>query len=51
LYTNIEQTLNSLHGLFNGEIGGLDCHAVTTENRKRVHLYTHVTPVLMHWLM
>ena len=51
VYKHWTDTVNSLHGLFNGEIGGLDCHAITTEYRKRVHLYTHVTPVLMHWLM
>ena len=38
LYTNIEQTLvDSLHGLLNFEIGGLDCHVTTTEYRTRVH--------------
>jgi len=27
MYTHIDQTLvNSLHGLLNFEIGGLDCH-------------------------
>ena len=37
LYTNIDQTLvNSLHGLFNCEIGGLDCHVITTEYRTHV---------------
>jgi len=31
LYTHIDQTLavNSLHGLWNCEIGGLDCHGIT----------------------
>ena len=38
LYTNIDQTLvNSLHGLFNCEIGGLDCHVITTEYRTHGH--------------
>jgi len=38
LYTNIDQTLvNSLHGLLNCEIGGLDCHVITAEHRTRVH--------------
>ena len=41
LYTNIDQTLkNSLHGLLNCEIGGLDCRVSTTEYRI---LYIHVT--------
>jgi len=32
VYTNIDQTLvNSLHGLLNCEIGGLDCRAITPE--------------------
>ena len=31
LYTNIDHTLlNSLHGLLNCEICGLDCHVITT---------------------
>ena len=34
----IDQTLmNSLHGLLNCEIGGLDCHSITTEYITRVH--------------
>jgi len=38
LYTNIDQKLvNSLHGLLNSEIGGLDCRVITTEYRTRVH--------------
>ena len=38
LYTNIDQTLvHSLHGLLNCEIGGLDCHVITTEYKTRVH--------------
>ena len=32
LHRNIDQTLlNSLHGLLDFEIGGLDCHVITTE--------------------
>jgi len=31
LYIHIDQTLvNSLHGLLTCEIGGLDCHVITT---------------------
>ena len=31
LYTNIDQKfVNSLHGLLNCEIGGLDCRIITT---------------------
>ena len=41
VYTQIDQELmNSLHRLLNceiGEIGGLDCHVITTEYRTRVH--------------
>jgi len=38
LYTNTDQTLViSLHGQLNREIGGLDCHVITTEYRTRVH--------------
>ena len=29
--------MTSLHGLLNCEIGGLDCHVITTEYRTRVH--------------
>ena len=29
--------MNSLHGLLNCEIGGLDGRRITTEYRKRVH--------------
>ena len=37
LYTHIDQTLvNSLHGLLTCEIGGLDCHVITTVYRTRV---------------
>jgi len=32
MYTYIDQTfVNLLHGLLNCEIGGLDCHVITTE--------------------
>jgi len=38
LYTNIDQKfVNSLQGLLNCEIGGLDCHVITTVYRTRVH--------------
>jgi len=38
-----EKTLvNSLHGLLNCEIGGLDSHVVTTEYRTRVHCVHHM---------
>jgi len=38
LYGNIDQTIvNSLHGLLNCEIGALDCHAITTDYRTRIH--------------
>jgi len=38
LYGNIGQKLvNSSHGLLNCEIGGLDCHVITTEHRTHVH--------------
>ena len=38
VYTHIDQTLvNSLHGLLNCEIDGLDCHVITTEYRTHVH--------------
>ena len=38
LYTNFDQTLvNSLHGLLNCEIGGLDCNVIITEKITRVH--------------
>ena len=58
--------MNSLHRLLNCEIGGLDCHVITTEYRTRVqfiHMYhlfcytlVHVTnreylvDVLIHYL-
>ena len=38
MYTNVDQTLvNSLHGLLNYEIRGLDCHVITREYKTRVH--------------
>ena len=38
LQTNIDQKLiNSLHGLLNCEIGGLDYRVITTEYKTRVH--------------
>ena len=37
MYTNIDQKLvNSLHGLLNCEMGGLDCRVITTEYREHV---------------
>jgi len=47
LYTNIDQTLvNSLHRLLNCEIGGLDCHVISTEYRTRVHcIHMYVRPI------
>ena len=38
LHGNIDETLmSSLQGLLNCEIGGLDCHVITTEYRTSVH--------------
>ena len=38
LHVNIDQTLvNSLHGLLNCEIVGLDCRLITTEYMSHVH--------------
>jgi len=38
MYTNIDQKLvNSLHGLLNCEIGGLECRVITIEYRTRSH--------------
>ena len=38
VYRNIDQRLvNSLHGLLNCEIGGLECRVFTTDIRTRVH--------------
>jgi len=51
LYTNIIQTLNSLHGLLNCEIGGLDCHVITIEYKTRVTVNTSNTYFVMHWSM
>ena len=46
VHWKIDQTLvNSLHGLPNCEIGGLDCHIITTEYIS-CPLNTHVTPIL-----
>jgi len=51
-YTNIDQKLvNSLHGLLNWEIGGLDCRVITTEYRTRVqciHMLHLLCNVLVH---
>ena len=43
--------MNSLHGLLNCEIGGLDCHVITTEYRTHVHCihsYNLVCNALVH---
>jgi len=52
LCTKIDQTLvNSLHGLLNCEIGGLDCRVITTEYRTRVHcihMYHLLCKTLVH---
>jgi len=38
LHVIIDQTLvNTLHGLLNFEISGLDCRVILTEYRTRVH--------------
>ena len=38
VYTNVDQTLvNSVHRLLSSEIGGFDCHVITTEYRACVH--------------
>jgi len=51
LFTNINQKLVNSHRLLNSEIGGLDCHVITTEDRTHVHfIHIHVTPIL-HWLV
>jgi len=49
LCTNIDNTLvNSLHGLLNGEIGGLDCH----QSKEHVSIvYTCNTYFVMYWSM
>ena len=52
LFTNINQQLvNSLHGLLNCEIGGLDYRVITTEYRTRVqciHMYHLFCNALVH---
>jgi len=38
VHVHINQALvNSLQGMLTCEIGGLDCHVITSENRTRVH--------------
>ena len=37
VYTYWFDTRDSLHGLLNCEIGGSDCHVITTEYKTRVH--------------
>jgi len=49
MYTNIDQTLvNSVHGLLNCEIGGLDWCVITTEYRTRVHCITDLYTILQN---
>jgi len=46
--------MNSLKRLLNCEIGGLDCHVITTEYRTRVnciHIMTCNTYFVMHCSM
>jgi len=51
LHGNIDQTLvNSLHGLLNFEICGLDCHVITIEYRTRVHCI-HMYHLFCHALV
>ena len=49
---NIDQKLvDSLHGLLNCEIGGLDCRVITTEYRTHVqciHMYHPFCNALVH---
>jgi len=53
LYTNIDQTLvNSLHKLFNCEIGGLDCGVILKQSIEHVSIVnTCNTYFVMHWSM
>ena len=49
VFTAIDQTLvNSLHGLLNCKIGGLDCRVnLLQQSIEHVSImYTHVTPIL-----
>jgi len=54
LYTNIDQTLvNSLHGLFNCEIGGLDCRStdyIVYIEPEYMVLYTNIDQTLVNSL-
>ena len=43
--TDIDQKLNSLHGLLNCEIGGFDCRVITTKYRTSP-LNTRVSPIV-----
>ena len=50
LYTDFDQTLmNSLHGLLNFEIGGLDCRVITTSIEHVSIVYTCNTYFVIHW--
>jgi len=40
--------VNSLHGLLNSEIGGLDCHVITTEYISGVHWIHLFCNALVH---
>jgi len=42
--------VNSLHGLLNCEIGGLDCRVITTEYRARVY-YIHMSHLFCNALV
>ena len=43
--------VNSLHGLLNCDISGLDCRVITTEYRTRVHFIHMLHVFVMHWSM
>jgi len=52
LYVIIDQTLvNSLHGLLNCELGGLECRVTTKDIYLVSIVYTCNTYVVMHWSM
>jgi len=49
LYSNIDQPpVNSLHGLLNCDISGVDCHVITQEYRTRVHCIHLFWNALVH---
>jgi len=43
--------MNSLHGLLSCEIGGLECHVITTEIEHMSIVYTCNIYFVMHWSM